>query len=90
MEERNVYVRMTQDELALLDIIKQATDLRVYRHDCTENEAKMFAELYGEPEYKKMGDVEWYEAVKTDYETGKNVQVIGFLERDGGTEDENE
>lgn len=87
MEKRDVYVRITQDELGLLDIIKQSTDLRMYRHECTREEAKMYVEMYGEPVHKIANDVEWYETIKRDYDTGRSVQVIGFVETEKGEEE---
>lgn len=79
MEKRKVYIEITQDELALLDIIKQSTDVKLFRHDCTKEEAKMFVELYGKATHKIVNGVEWYETGKQDYETGDSVEVIGFV-----------
>lgn len=86
MEKRKVYIEITQDELALLDIIKQSESVKLTRHGCTKEEARLYVELYGEPNYETSNGVEWYETTKFDYETGKSVQVVGFVKSKGEEE----
>lgn len=76
-----MYVEITQDELMILDLFKNAERVEFTRFRDGIEIGKAYVEQFGEPSYASKDNTEWYKAVR-DID-GVTVQVISFLEKEG-------